>query len=160
MRHCEGPLIANFKVDNIVIQIPSDDDALASLLSHSHSEDQQDLINAVPPANSQQPEPVSELRHRSRAGESSKMPAIGTAASPPQLARLIKDSPFIDTNSPMTNYEWFKVLILIPWSIVRVTIGLPCVLLVWGVVALLVWGNPINTPLPKWRHAIMSVWIK
>ena len=160
MRHCEDPLTAHFRVDNTVTQIPTDDEALASLLSHSHSEDEQDLINAVVPANSQQPEPASELRYRSKAAESSKLPAIGTAASPPQLARLIKNSPFIDTNSPMTNYEWFKVLMLIPWSILRVTIGLPSVLLVWGVVALLVWGNPINTPLPRWRRSIMSVWIK
>lgn len=160
MRHCEGPLTADFKVDNIVTQVPTDDEALASLLSHSHSEDEQDLINAVSPSNSRQPQPASDLRHRSRAADSSKAPALGTVATPPQLARLIKDSPFIDTNSPMTNYEWLKVLILLPWSILRVIIGLPCVLLVWAVVALLVWGNPINTPLPKWRRTIMSVWIK
>lgn len=160
MRECEGSLTANLKVDNVVTQIPTDDEALASLLSHSHSTDEQDLINAVSPPNSQQPQPSSDLRHRSRAADSSKVPAPGTVVTPPQLARLIKDSPFIDTNSPMTNYEWFKVLILLPWSILRVIIGLPCVLLVWGMVALLVWGNPINTPLPKWRRTIMSVWIK
>lgn len=160
MRSCNSPLTANFKVDNTVTQISTDDEGLASLLSHSHCEDEHDLINAVSPADSWQLQSGSELRHRSKAADSGKVPALDKAATPPQLARLIKDSPFLDTHSPMTNYEWLKIMALLPWSIVRVTIGIPCIFLVWGMVALLVWGNPINTPLPKWRRTIMSVWIK
>ena len=160
MPSCKRPVTASFKIDNTVTHIPTDDEALASLLSHSHSEDQHDLINAVSPSDSQHSQPHSDLRHRSRVADSSKVPSLDKPATPPQLARLIKESPFIDTHSPMTNFEWFKILILLPWSILRITIGLPCVLLVWEVVALLVWGNPINTPLPKWRRTIMSGWIK
>lgn len=160
MRSCDGPLTANLRVDNSVVQVPTDDKALATLLSNSHSKDEQDLINAVSPSHTQQSQPVSELRHRTHAADNSKVPAFDTAATPSQLARLIKDSPFIDVHSPMTAYEWFKVLILMPWSVFRIAVGLPCTLLVWAVVALLVWGNPINTPLPRWRRAIMSGWIK
>ena len=160
MRSSDGPLTANLRVDDTVIQVPTDDKALATLLSHSHSKDEQDLINAVSPSRTQQSQTVSELRHRTGASDNSKVPAFDTAATPSQLARLIKDSPFIDVHSPMTAYEWFKVLALMPWSIFRIAVGLPCTLLVWGVVALLVWGNPINTPLPRWRRAIMSGWIK
>lgn len=160
MHSSDGALTASFKVDNTEVHIPTDDKALASLLSHSHSQDEHDLINAVSSSVPQQSQSASGLRHRARPADSNKVPVFDTAATPSQLARLIKDSPFIDTHSPMTAYEWFKVIALLPWSIIRVSVGLPCVLLVWAVVALLVWGNPINTPLPRWRRTIMNGWIK
>ena len=43
--------------------------------------------------------------------------ADGKAASLPgsdlELQGLIKDSPFLDLNSPMTPYEWFKFVVMV-----------------------------------------------
>ncbi len=40
-------------------------------------------------------------------------PAEVLPGSDTQLLELIKDSPFLDFNSPMTPYEWFKFVIMV-----------------------------------------------
>lgn len=39
--------------------------------------------------------------------------APNTPGSDLELQELIKDSPFLDLNSPMTPYEWFKFVIMV-----------------------------------------------
>lgn len=154
------PHTAEFTVDNIVVQIPTDDEALAAFLRSSHIEDDHDLINAVKASEAQYKQTGSDLRQRNKATSSAQTSTGDKPVSPGQLARLIKDSPFIDTQSPMTAFEVFKILTLLPWTIFRIIVATPCTLLVWLSVALLVWGHPINTPLPKWRRNFLHYWLR
>lgn len=154
------PHMAEFTVDNTVVQIPTDDEALAALLSSSHSEDDHDLINAVKPSAAQHKQTGSDLRQRNKATGSAQTSISDKPASPGQLARLIKDSPFIDTQSPMTAFEAFKIITLLPWTLFRIIVATPCALLVWLSVALLVWGHPINAPLPRWRRNFLHYWLR
>ena len=148
---------AEFKVDSTVVQVPTDDRALADLLSSKLNEDDH-LISA---SATQHQQSDAGLRQRSKPSASSnQVPAGDVSVSPSQLRRLIKDSPFIDTQSHMTAYEWFKAITLLPWTLFRILVATPCTLLCWLVVALLVWGVPINTPLPRWRRVVMSGWIR
>ncbi len=153
------PHMTEFKVDNTAVQISTDDEGLADLLRNNHSEDDQDLITAVS-TNAQHKQSGSELRQRSKTANSTQVAGGDQPVSPSQLARLIKDSPFLDTNSPMTALEWFKIISLLPWTVFRIVVATPCVLLVWVIISLLVWGLPINTPLAKWRRKLMSSWIR
>ncbi len=151
---------AEFTVDNTVVQIPTDDEALAALLSSSHSEDDHDLINAVKPSEAQHKQTGSDLRQRNKTTSSAQTSTSDKPVSPGQLARLIKDSPFIDTQSPMTAFEVIKIITLLPWTFFRIIVATPCTLLVWLSVALLVWGHPINKPLPKWRRNFLHYWLR
>lgn len=154
------PHTAEFIVDNTVVKIPTDDEALAALLRSSHSGDDHDLINAVKPSEAQHQQTDSDLRQRNKATSSAQTSTSDKPVSPGQLARLIKDSPFIDTQSPMTAFEVLKIITLLPWTLFRIMVATPCALLVWLSVALLVWGHPINTPLPKWRRNFLHYWLR
>ena len=154
------PHITEFRVDNSVVQISTDDGALAALLSCSHGGDDHTPTNAVNSSDAQQTHSGSDLRQRSKVSHSTQSPDTDTPATPDELARLIKDSPFLDTESPMTAFEVFKIVTQLPWTIFRIVVATPCTLLVWFVIALLVWGHPINTPLPKWRRTFLHYWIR
>ena len=46
--------------------------------------------------------------------------------------QLIKDSAFLDLSSPMTAYEWFKVVFLFPWAFFKLLVVLLGLVIVWG----------------------------
>jgi len=52
--------------------------------------------------------------------------------SPYTLLQLIKDSAFLDLSSPMTAYEWFKVIFLFPWAFFKLLVVLLGLVIVWG----------------------------
>ena len=40
-------------------------------------------------------------------------PAVPAPRAEPDLAELTRDSPFLDLDSPMTPYEWFKAVLMV-----------------------------------------------
>lgn len=78
------------------------------------------------------------------------------------LKPLIDRSPFLDIRHPFTIYEWFKVILLLPWTLFRlmlfVVIGPFVTLHVW----LLIRGAPRDAPLDpitmRRVHAIIRFW--
>lgn len=160
MPNSHPPHTAKFTVDNSMVEISTDDDGLAALLRNSQSEDNHDLINAVSASDTQHKQSASDLRQRNKAPNNTQVSGGDQHVSPSELARLIKDSPFLDTSSPMTAWEWFKIITLLPWTIFRIVVATPCVGIVWCVISLLVWRQPINTPLSKWRRVFMNGWIR
>ena len=44
----------------------------------------------------------------------------------------MKDSAFLDLTSPMTAYEWFKVVFLFPWLVIKMVVIMLCLVIVWG----------------------------
>lgn len=55
------------------------------------------------------------------------------AHGPSSLEDMIKDSPFLDLSSPMTAYEWFKVVIMLPWVVFKTLLSIAGLILVWAV---------------------------
>ncbi|KAK9828960.1 hypothetical protein WJX72_003052 [[Myrmecia] bisecta] len=77
-----------------------------------------------------------------------------------EVQALIKDSPFLDLSSPLTAYEWFKLVIGFPVFILKLllaAVGLP---FVWLVVRLLTVNTPLNQPLAPWRNNLLRPFVK
>lgn len=55
------------------------------------------------------------------------------AHGPSSLEDMIMDSPFLDLSSPMTAYEWFKVVIMLPWIVFKTLLSIAGLILVWAV---------------------------
>lgn len=66
-----------------------------------------------------------------------------------------QSSPFLDTSYPMTAYEWFKLILLLPWTILKLPIALIGFILVWSITKLMILGSPINQPLSPARSRMM-----
>mmetsp|Transcript_80 Transcript_80/g.283 ORF Transcript_80/g.283 Transcript_80/m.283 type:complete len:453 (-) Transcript_80:706-2064(-) len=67
---------------------------------------------------------------------------------------FIFDSPFLDLDSPMTAYEWFKAIVMAPVAIIRAIAGLAALLLGWAVCSLVLIGTSPKVPLPGWKSAV------
>lgn len=138
-------------------EVNTDDYDLASLLSSSHAGKDPRGTNADA---KKLDETAANLRQRSKAQSGPSSAKNSTPLSGEQLIDLLQDSPFIDTQSAMTAYEWFKFVTLIPWLLFRIVVAIPLLILVWGSVSLLVAGIPVNTPLPAWRQNVLHVYLK
>ena len=77
---------------------------------------------------------------------------IVTAA---EVEAMKQNSPFLDTSYPMTAYEWFKLILLLPWTIIKLPIALLGFIIVWGITKLMILGSPINQPLSPARSKMM-----
>lgn len=68
---------------------------------------------------------------------------------------LIRESPFLDLDSPMTAYEWFKLVVFLPALLIRcLLIAIlmpPC----WLFARLIILGARPNEPLPPWKVALI-----
>lgn len=74
---------------------------------------------------------------------------------PLSLDDLIRDTPFLDLDSPVTGYECFKMIILLPWTLVRFALlGLSIVPL-WVVVRVLIIGLDPGQPFGRKRAALV-----
>ena len=60
------------------------------------------------------------------------VPAVRLNQFDLSLPQLLKDTAFLDLNSPMTPYEWFKVVFLFPWAALKLVVTLLCLVIVWG----------------------------
>ena len=50
-------------------------------------------------------------------GARAQAPQVGAGGGEPDLAALVRGSPFLDLDSPMTAYEWFKAVAMVrPWG--------------------------------------------
>ncbi len=49
------------------------------------------------------------------------------------LEDIVQDSPFLDLDSPMTAYEWFKTVLLAPWAAFKFVVSLLGLILVWAI---------------------------
>ncbi|KAK9802006.1 hypothetical protein WJX73_009794 [Symbiochloris irregularis] len=69
--------------------------------------------------------------------------------------QLIRESPFLDLDSPMTAYEWFKLVLFMPYLLIRICLIIllmpPCWLFGWVITR----GAQPNQPLPVWRENII-----
>ena len=45
--------------------------------------------------------------------------------------QVVKDSAFLDLNSPMTMYEVLKAILLLPWVLVKLTLSIGGLSIVW-----------------------------
>ncbi|KAK9821452.1 hypothetical protein WJX81_001153 [Elliptochloris bilobata] len=78
----------------------------------------------------------------------------------PDLVELTRDSPFLDLDSPMTAYEWFKAVAMVPMLLLRAVLVSLIVPLVWLTLCLLTAGIPLNVPLAPWRVAVLSTMLR
>ena len=153
----DQPQSVPVKSKNGSFQLSTDDAHLATVLSNS-------TFNDVTPQDSQIGRASSEaapvnLRQRSKALAAALLPDNTHALTPEQLADHLHESPFIDTESCMTPYEWVKFVVLLPWLLFRIVVAIPLLIVAWSSTALLVAGVPVNTPLAKWRKKVVSVYM-
>lgn len=85
--------------------------------------------------------------------------AFPPGLSPEQRA-LAQESPFLDLDSPMTAYEWFKIILYIPVLLVRLllicTLMPPC----WLFSRLITTSMQPNEPFPEWRVRAVRRFVK
>lgn len=65
--------------------------------------------------------------------------------------QVVKDSPFLDLDSPMTPYEWLKALLLLPWVITKLVVSILGLAMVWSWIRV----RPLPSPgfcLPALAH--------
>lgn len=79
---------------------------------------------------------------------------------PTSLNEIIKDSPFLDLTSPMTLYEWSKVVLMLPWVAFKVVISVLGLIMVWAVTRVLVIGVEPNHLGSSWRFGILRPWLR
>lgn len=87
-------------------------------------------------------------------------PSQRPASSMPSLEELVTDSPFLDLGSPMTAYEWFKAVLLLPWAAFKFLLSVSGLALVWLVVRILVIGAKPNEPGGAWRYKLIQPWLQ
>lgn len=123
--------------------------AQTSITHHTHTQ------ATTTPLLADQPQTSSQLDHL----------RVAPGVSPVQLGALrplIDHSPYLDLRYPFTIYELFKIVLFLPWTLLRLTLFLligPFVTLhVW----LLIRGAPRDAPLDptttRHVHAIMRFW--
>lgn len=83
---------------------------------------------------SYRPLPESSLDGYQTATTDDMQPSQRPATSLPSLEELVTDSPFLDLTSPMTAYEWFKAVLLLPWAALKFLLSVSGLALVWLVV--------------------------
>ena len=87
----------------------------------------------------------------------------GGRRGPWSAAQVYEDiccTPFLDLDSPMTAYEWFKFVLYLPFLVVRcllVAAILPCVL---GAVHVCVADHPYNEPLSGAKAAFLRPFLR
>lgn len=79
---------------------------------------------------------------------------------PTSMEEIIKDSPFLDLSSPMTAYEWAKVVLMLPWVIFKVILSVLGLIMVWALTRVLVIGAEPNDPGSSWRFSIIRPWLR
>lgn len=136
--------------------VNTDDRDLAALLSStsdapapSHQQNQ-----------SNEQSNLTGLRQRGKLQADTAPPEQTQALTPEQLAALLHESPFIDTDSAMTAYEWIKFTAMLPWLLFRIVVAIPLLIVAWSSTALLVAGVQVNAPLPRWRRRIVSGYLR
>jgi lysophosphatidylcholine acyltransferase/lyso-PAF acetyltransferase len=76
------------------------------------------------------------------------------------LEELVTESPFLDLGSPMTPYEWFKAVVLLPWAVFRLVASIAGLILVWAITRLLVIGVKPNEVGSSWRFNLLRPWLR
>lgn len=75
---------------------------------------------------------------------------VADQLSPEELAKLVEESVFVDKTSPMTVWEWIKLILLLPTVIMKIILAL----LVMGQLNLMsqiaVWGIDPLQPMYGW----------
>lgn len=72
-----------------------------------------------------------------------------------EAAALAVDSPWLDLEHPMTEYEWAKAVAMIPMILIRLLITIVVLPLVWLYSLAVLADWPLDQPLPKWRMRIL-----
>ena len=145
------------KCKDTSFQLSTDDADLAELLSSSanaHAAPRPDGDGAL------QHKSPADLRQRGKPQTEPERNDSNQQTLPEQLAEHLHQSPFIDTDSCMTAYEWVKFAVMLPWLLFRIVVATPLLIIAWSSTALLVAGVPVNTPLPKWRRSVVSSYLK
>lgn len=70
---------------------------------------------------------------------------------PTSMEDIIRDSPFLDLSSPMTAYEWAKVVLMLPWVIFKVILSVSGLILVWAFTRVRLYTSQIR-PLEQTSH--------
>ncbi|KAK9843883.1 hypothetical protein WJX84_004630 [Apatococcus fuscideae] len=99
--------------------------------------------------------PVPVVASSSAAQPSPEAPRAPVVVTAEEVQAMKESSPYLDTSYPMTAYEWFKLVLLLPWVIVKLPIALIGFILVWSITKLIILGSPINEPLSPTRSRIM-----
>ena len=99
--------------------------------------------------------PVPVVASSSAAQPSPEAPRAPVVVTAEEVQAMKESSPYLDTSYPMTAYEWFKLVLLLPWVIIKLPIALIGFILVWSITKLIILGSPINEPLSPTRSRIM-----
>lgn len=154
----DQPQSVQVKCKTSSFQLSTDDAHLAAVLSSSSTNDATHQDSHISGASSEAA--PATLRQRSKAPAEVVVPDNTHALTPEQLADHLNESPFIDTESCMTPYEWVKFVVLLPWLLFRIVVAIPLLIVAWSSTALLVAGVPMNTPLAKWRKRVVSIYLR
>jgi hypothetical protein len=82
------------------------------------------------------------------ATKSRRISSEGSGASLEQII-LDPDTPFLQIDTPMTSYEWFKIYVSFPVIFLRTIHTLSILPFVWLWLAVLTVKLPPNQPLPR-----------
>lgn len=90
-----------------------------------------------------------------------KLPSVLSSASVADVSErplqdLIENSPFLDTTSPITAYEMFKMCILLPWTLIRFVLLIIIMPFVWATTHVLMLGWDRSQPMSPARSWLVG----